>query len=321
MSRYVIFALAFVLTLLGNPKLAHGDIVYVSIGGNINTYDSVSGNPINVPFISGVYYQPVNALALDGNGNLYAAPFGGSNELTQYNATTGAINYSNHLFIRNSTSLAVDNSGNLFANGEGPYGYNIGQYNASTGSAVNQNFITSTQLGGYSPQAIAEDSTNKYLYVATQAGIGKFNSTSGATINSSFISTSSLPYGLALSSNGTILYAVTINGVSEYSTITGQAINANFATGLSDGISIALDSSGNVLVADNSTGLIDEYSSSGTFLKSFNVGQGVLAIADAPSAAVPEPGIMILLGLSASLGFCVWLVNRRRKEAPAIVVC
>ena len=71
----------------------------------------------------------------------------------------------------------------------------VGKYDATTGEAINANFITGAGL----PTALALlDDT---LFVANQKGtVGKFNATTGEAINASFITGLEFPTGLAAKS-------------------------------------------------------------------------------------------------------------------------
>jgi hypothetical protein len=104
----------------------------------------------------------------------------------------------------------------------------VGEYNASTGAAINANFIT----GLNQTYAIALSGNN--LFVTNNGGstVGEYSATTGAAINSNFITGLSYPSGLVLSGNNLFVANVGSDTIGEYNVTTGAAINANFITGL-----------------------------------------------------------------------------------------
>jgi hypothetical protein len=97
--------------------------------------------------------------------------------ITQLSAPSGLAAQSNTLFVANFGSSTV------------------GKYDASTGEAINANFITGAGL----PTALALlDDT---LFVANQSGtVGKYNATTGEAINANFITGLQFPTGLGVKS-------------------------------------------------------------------------------------------------------------------------
>jgi hypothetical protein len=135
-----------------------------------------------------------------------------------------------------------------------PFQGSIGEYNASTGIAINANFITGLNY----PYGFALSGNT--LFVANYGGttVGTYNATTGAAINANFITGLSDPEGLAVS--GDTLFVsqlIVIGGTAEgttvgtYNATTGAVINANFITGLSGNITFGLAVSGNDLFVAN----------------------------------------------------------------------
>ena len=128
------------------------------------------------------------------------------------------------------TALFVTNNGNN----------TVGKYNATTGAAINANFITG--LSG--PNGLALSASGTALFVANNSNgtVGEYNATTGAAINANFITGLPGLIGLALSADGTALFAANTfvpglpftvgvhNVVGEYNATTGAAINANLIT-------------------------------------------------------------------------------------------
>src|SRR6266849_456541 len=124
----------------------------------------------------------------------------------------------------------------------------VGEYNASTGAAINANLIT----GLNTPTGLVV--AGNILFVANigpsvPGAVGEYNASTGAAINASFITGLSQPIGLAVSGNN--LFVANYGGttVGEYNATTGAVINASFITGLIQPSGAAL--SGNSLFVFN----------------------------------------------------------------------
>jgi len=164
----------------------------------------------------------------------------------------------------------------------------VGEYNATTGAAINANFISGLNepvalavsgntlfvadivgaagtIGAYNANTGAVINANfisgldpggiavsgNTLFVSSVAGtVGEYNATTGAAINANFITGLSEPGGLAVSGNGLFVASFSAKTVGKYDATTGAAINANFITGLNSPIGLAV--SGNTLFVANS---------------------------------------------------------------------
>ena len=102
----------------------------------------------------------------------------------------------------------------------------MSEYNATTGAAINANFIT----GLNTPQGLAVNDNSLFVAEFFGARVGKYDATTGVAINANFITGLGGPGGLALLGN-TLFVADFVNGtVGEYDATTGSAIN--FVAGL-----------------------------------------------------------------------------------------
>ncbi len=117
----------------------------------------------------------------------------------------------------------------------------VGEYNASTGAAINASFVTGLS---YVP-GLAISGNTLFVTNPGSGSVAECNLSTGALINRYFISGLNYPTGLAVSGN-TLFVADETNGtVGTYNASTGIAINASFITGLYYPVSLAL--SGNTL--------------------------------------------------------------------------
>ena len=165
-----------------------------------------------------------------------------------------------------NTTIPIVSNGNTPASGKGIVANGniyyvsdngvIGEYNASTGTAINGNLITglanNVLLGIWGNNLFAYSGNN----------INEYNATTGAVINSSFIT--GLSGRSFLSENtltvlGNNLYVSESAAgiVGEYDARTGATINANFITGFDGNLAGIATDGHNLFVEDEET--IGEY--------------------------------------------------------------
>jgi hypothetical protein len=132
----------------------------------------------------------------------------------------------------------------------------VGEYNATTGAAINANFIA----GLNEPVALAVSGNT--LFVVDIAGatgtIRSYHATTGAAINANFITGLNEPGGVAVSGNTLFVSSAASGTVGEYDATTGAAINANFITGLSEPGGIAVLGN-DLFVANYTTKTVGKY--------------------------------------------------------------
>src|SRR5213080_4836515 len=136
-------------------------------------------------------------------------------------------------------------------------GNTIGEYDASTGAAINAALVSGLNL----PQDIVVSGGN--LWVLNGAGpsqwrIGEYNATTGAAINASLVS--GLPGGVYFALSGGNLWVATDNAgtIAEYNATTGATVNSSLVSGLNKPQGIVV-SGGNLWVANNGGNTIGEY--------------------------------------------------------------
>jgi hypothetical protein len=130
----------------------------------------------------------------------------------------------------------------------------VGEYDATTGAAINANFIT----GRNSSFGLALSGNNLFVSDTQIKTVGEYNATTGAVINANFITGLTGPVGLALSGNNLFVSNYNAGTVGEYDATTGAAINASFMTGLTGPFGLAL-SSNNLFVSNYNAGTVGEY--------------------------------------------------------------
>jgi len=248
--------------------------------GSVTAYYSIPGanqsTQIPTDTIPGLT-QP-NALAVDGNGNLWVATFSASavssitayvpGTSTPFNTISGASSGLNRPF-----GLAFDAGGHLWVasvsgNGSGGAGggaitvYNVGP----TPPTI---FANDTITGGglSSPVGLAFQSVSGSLWVANE-GVGNGDitvSTPGTNAaNSSITAGISVPFDLAFEASSGNLWVVNIEGGSGLGSVTEYAPGSNtviatITTGLDEPEGLAFDASGNLWVANVTSGTVTEY--------------------------------------------------------------
>lgn len=132
--------------------------------------------------------------------------------------------YSADLSLMSGFSQAIVVSGSILYVAT-DQGY-IGQYNASTGAAINSNFIT----GLNNPNAMVISGNDLYV-LSFGRTVGRYNATTGSTINDSFITGLNQPQGLAISGSTLFVGSWGDGTVGLYNASTGATINSNFISG------------------------------------------------------------------------------------------
>lgn len=122
----------------------------------------------------------------------------------------------------------------------------VGEFDATTGIAINRTFITGLNGGG---GALVVSGNTLFVAGYISGTVGKYDATTGAAINANFITGLSSPTALALSGNTLFVANQTSSTVGTYDATSGVAINASFITGLSSPSRLAV--SDNILFVLN----------------------------------------------------------------------
>jgi len=171
-----------------------GSNLFVAYGANNGTGKigefTTTGATVNASLVTGLEY-PV-FIAVSGS-NLYVADygFGRISEYTTAGATVNASLVSG--FVSGPWGIAVS-GGNLFATDESNGG-SVGEFNATTGAAINRQFVTG--LGDTNGIAVFGGN----LFVANGLGgtIGEYDASTGATVSAALVSgLTNLPQGIAV---------------------------------------------------------------------------------------------------------------------------
>ena len=290
------------------PCSVRGQLYVAQLGTNIvGEYDATTGAAINSSFITGL--SDPEGLLLSGTALFMTSA--GNYTVGKYDATSGMATNANLI----TTGLLAPNSlalsgNNLFVASGGNIHYPVSEYNATTGAAINANFVT----GLVGPNRLAISGSILFVADATNDTVGEYNVTTGAAINANFITSGLLsPVDVAIAGNNLFVANFGNNTVSEYNATTGAAINANFVTGLTGPEGLVV--SGNELYVTNigngglGTGSVGEYdATTGAAINS----SFITGLTDPISLAIiPETSTAVLL----ALGAVALLRSRRRVSA------
>lgn len=271
-----------------------------------------------------------------------------NNTIAEYNATTGAeINGSlvSGVTVSGKTGVITEilPSGNdLYATivnvSSGDVGA-VGEYNATTGAAINSSLITGLSL----PGGLAISGNNLYVLDRNAGTIGEYNATTGAAIHSTLVSGLSAASPLHIVLSGNSLYVVNFNpggtgSVGEYNATTGAAINSSLVSGLGLPEGIAISGNNLYIASDESgtpgVGVIGEYNATtGAAINSslvsvpgfgsteslsldINVSGNVLYIANQGSGAIGEYNATT--GAAIGSGTLISGLNTSEDEPGAI---
>jgi hypothetical protein len=142
----------------------------------------------------------------------------------------------NDLFVASTSFSPIANTS--------VYPGTVGEYNATTGAAINASLIPYDNSGsqfdpftGLPSYPVGLAVSGNDLFVANWGQtngttVSEYNATTGAGINASFITGLHGPSGLALSGNNLFVVNNVGGTVGEYNATTGAPINASFITGL-----------------------------------------------------------------------------------------
>src|ERR1700728_2419875 len=104
----------------------------------------------------------------------------------------------------------------------------VGEYNSTTGAAINSAFVSSGLVYPYCLAVSGND-----LFVATDSDnttVGEYNATTGSVINASFITGLSESDSFAISGNALYVSNFGSNQIAEYNATTGATINASLVS-------------------------------------------------------------------------------------------
>jgi sugar lactone lactonase YvrE len=152
-------------------------------GGTVGEYNATTGAAINANFISiNQGLQSAYAIALDTLNNHLFVSDATSNNIAEFDATTGATTAYGFIH-REAFGLALDGHNHLFA---AVRQFNsVVEYDATSGAVINASFIA----GLDDPSGVAFDGNN-HLFVTNMGNntVGEYDATTGAAINATFIS-------------------------------------------------------------------------------------------------------------------------------------
>lgn len=279
-------SLAALCVSLAAP-LARAELLYVSLGDTIVTYDTTSNVNTTIEASQTVFantnLSTPGGLAFDSSGNLYAVNIVG-NTISTFNPSGTFVNTIN---TNLSTPLfpTFDAAGNLYVSNNGDN--TVSKFNSA---GVYQSSIT-TNLSG--PAGLDFDSSGN-LYVAnnTPNTISKFDA--GGGFLGTFASTNIVsPAGLILDAANNVYVANQNAGVSEFDSAGGFVSQTSGPPNGPWGM--AFDSAGNFYVSYFVDSQISKFDSSGTRLVTWSTStQQPLGVA---VNVVPEPGTVGLIAI------------------------
>jgi hypothetical protein len=152
------------------------------------------------------------------------------------------------------TLMAGQAHGQIFLTNRPGSGATIGEYDATTGAAINASLVS----GLNDPIGIAASGGNLYVAEYQSGTIGEYNATTGATVNASLVSGLTNPVYIAVSGGNLFVTNQGAGTIGEYNATTGATVNASLVSGLNSPGGIAV-SGGNLFVTNQGAGTIGEY--------------------------------------------------------------
>jgi WD40 repeat protein len=185
----------------------------------------------------------------------------GDGMVGKYNLDGTTVNASLISGLNSPWGLALSGN-NLYVSGGGFNGF-VGEYDASTGAAINTSLVLG--LSQY-PEPLLLSGNNLYVVSSNAGFIGLYDATTGAAINPSLVTGLSYPEGIAISGNTLYLPSQiqdVFGQINKYDATTGAPISVPFIQGFpSTALQVpeGLLISGNILyVADSIGNTIGEY--------------------------------------------------------------
>ena len=275
---------------------ANAQLYVTSDSGNkVGTYN-YNGSTINSSLITGL--SGPYGLATNGSsifvGNI------GNNTVTKYSldgtpqgtfSVPGAIG----LAVLGNTLYAADYTSGV-----------INTYNATTGAALNLNFIT----GLDNPRGLAFDTSGNIFVTNFGSGnIGKYNATTGAEIDAEFITGVTHAFGITLDGDDMYVsnFDFTINTIGKFNAADGSVINRSFVTEIGNPTGLVVHD-GSLYAASYAFSTIGQFSTADGSAINRNLITGLAN--PIGLIAVPEPGTYALLALSG----VAFLAFRKRNS-------
>lgn len=191
--------------------------------------------------------------------------------------------------------------------------YSVGQYDATTGGAINASFIN----GLINPLEFAVDGNNHLFVTNFNTTVGEYDATTGAAINANLITGLLTSFGLAVSGDHLFVTNFFESTVREYNATTGAAINPGFITGLDepDGLTV----SGNALFLSSfgsglgrPSGNVGEYDASTGTAVNASLITGLNGPSGLAVGAVPEPSPWSIMACAGVVLLGIMLRNKHR---------
>jgi hypothetical protein len=162
--------------------------------GTVGEYNATTGEPLNVSLITGLDFP--FGLAIKGN-TLFVVNRG-AGTVGEYNATTGQALNANFITGLNAPTGILVNGNTLFVANPAPdladgivadllpltFG-KVGEYNATTGEAVDAEFITGAPP--FDPIGLALLGNTLLVVDQSNGTVGQYNATTGEALNANFI--------------------------------------------------------------------------------------------------------------------------------------
>jgi hypothetical protein len=224
-----------------NGLAASATNLYVASGNlnNISEY-TLSGATVSQSFITHGIQFP-SGMTVAGN-NLYVANFANF-EVSEFNATTGAVENASLVNLRSldsyssaPTDVAVSGNDLYVASAvSGTGSFVVGEYNATTGAAINASLVTGAPYSG-EDAFLAVSGNDLFISNSGLGTVGEYDATTGAAINSALIPDLNEPSEIK-AYNGDLFIAIYAQantgkgGIAEYTT-SGALVNASLVSGL-----------------------------------------------------------------------------------------
>ena len=201
----------------------------------VGEYDATTGATVNASLITTGLNGPWGIAA--SGSNLFVSNMYG-NTVGEYTTTGATVNPALVSGVSEPAGIAVSGSNLFVVNWNGGNTSWVGEYNATTGAAVNPIIAYGNNNSGHGYVVLS--GTDLFVSNCYADTISEYDATTGALLNAALVSGLSCPEGMAIFGSDLFVANRDTGTIGEYNATTGAVVNASLISGLYNPNGIAI---------------------------------------------------------------------------------